>query len=281
MNYSVVKMGVGLLPPLWFALLRSVTGLLFSLALLWVIRPRSSLTRRQRLQAILLGIPGSALFYGFWNLGATQIAPGLASVFIYTYPLWTLFLSIPILNDWPGGKKTGAAFLGFFGVALTAQIGFISVSAGQIGAVLELIVAGFGFAFMNTCFKKLFGKDQLLRANVWQLAGSLIVLAPWAFITTPSPKIDFGPDLLFVLIWVGGIGTAFVYVAFFTLMSRYSVSSLTAYFFLVVVVALVSAYLISAETIDALQAAGVVAIIVAIYLVGQSDKPKQYAAAAH
>ena len=138
----------------------------------------------------------------------------------------------------------------------------------------ELIVAGFGFALMNVCFKRLFKGGQLIRANVWQLAGSLIVLVPWALLTTPAPRIVLGPELFLVLIWVGGIGTALVYVAFLTLMTRYSVSSLTAYFFLVVVVALVSSYFISGETISVLQLAGVIAIIVAIYLVGQSDKPK-------
>lgn len=274
LNYSVVKVGVTLSPPLWFAFLRALTGLVFSLALLPIIRPGGGLTRSQKLAAFLLGIPGSAVFYGLWNLGATQVAPGLASVFIYTYPLWALFLSIPILKDWPSLMKTGAAFLGFFGVALTSQIGITSVPTAQLGAVAELIAAGFGFALMNVCFKRLFNPDQLIRANVWQLTGSLVVLAPWAFITSSPTNTVFGLNLLLVLIWVGGIGTAMVYVAFFTLMAKYSVSSLTAYFFLVVVVALLSSYFISGETIDTLEAAGVAAIILAIYLVGRSDRPK-------
>ena len=98
---------------------------------------------------MLLQSPGSAVFYGFWNIATTQIQPGLVSVFIYTYPLWTLFLSIPVLNEIPSTKRVGAALLGFLGVALTAQIGFVRVPASELGAIAELIVVGFGFGFLK------------------------------------------------------------------------------------------------------------------------------------
>jgi drug/metabolite transporter (DMT)-like permease len=275
LNYPFVKEGVSLSSPLWFAVLRVFSGLIVSVALLFAMKTKGKLTPRQTAAAFLLGIPGSALFFGFWALAATQIPAGLVSVFIYTYPLWTLFLSIPILKDPPSTRRLGAAFLGFFGVALTSQLGFVSVPASELGAIAELVAAGLGFAIMNVYFKKLFKGEQLIRANVWQLAGAFVVLAVWAGVTTPVQGIQWNLDLLLVLIWVGAIGTAVVYVVFFTLMSKYSAASLTAYFFLVVVVALVSSYFISGETIDVLQAVGVGAIIVAIYLVGQSDRSKR------
>jgi probable blue pigment (indigoidine) exporter len=238
------------------------------------MKTKGQLTTKQKAAAFLLGIPGSAIFFGFWDLATTQIQPGLVSVFIYTYPLWTLFLSIPILRDLPSTRRVGGAFLGFFGVALTSQLGFASASTSEVGAIAELVAAGFGFALMNVCFKRFFKGEQLIRANVWQLAGAFITLALWAGLTTPVQGIEWNADLLLVLIWVGAIGTAVAYVAFFTLMSRYSAASLTSYFFLVVIVALVSSFFISGETIDAIQAGGVAAIIVAIYLVGQSDRSK-------
>jgi drug/metabolite transporter (DMT)-like permease len=274
LNYPFVKLGLSLAPPLWLAFLRVLMALVVAVVLLFAMRTEGRLSRRQTVAAFLLGIPGSGLFFGFWTLATTQIEPGLVSVFIYTYPLWTLFLSIPVLGDVPSGKRVGAAFLGFLGVALTSQLGFVRAPLSELGAVAELLAAGFGFALMNVGFKRLFKGEQLIRANVWQLAGAFVTLTLWVPFTTPAGVIKWNLDLLLVLIWLGAIGTAVTFVAFFTLMSRYTASSLTGYLFLVVVVALVSSFFISGETVNSVQAAGVAAIIVAIYLVGQSDRSK-------
>lgn len=275
LNYSFIKLGLTLSPPLWFAFLRVLTALPVAAALPFALKTKGRLSRKQALEAFLIGIPGSAIFFGFWTLATTQIQPGLVSVFIYTYPLWALFLSMPILKDFPSRKKTGAAFLGFFGVALTSQLGFVGLPTAELRAVAELVTAAFTFALMNVCFKRLFKGEQLIQANVWQLTGGLVTLGLWATLTTPVQEVSWNLGLLAVLIWVGAIGTAVVLAAFFTLMSRYNVVSLTAYLFLVVVVALVSSFFISGETISFVQAAGVAAIMVAIYLVEQSDRPRR------
>lgn len=272
LNYPFVKLGLTLAPPLWLAFLRVSVGLTAAIVLLLLMKTGGSLTRREAAAAFILGIPGSGLFWGFWNLATVEIQPGLVSVFIYTYPLWTIFLSVPILKYVPGARRVGAAFLGFFGVALASQLGLANVSVSEVGAIAEAVAAGFGFALMNVMFKRLFKGEQLIRANIWQLTGALVWLALWAGLTTPVEGIQWNLNLLFVLLWVGALGTAVAYVAFFTLMSKYSAASLTAYFFLVVVVALVSSYFISGETVTPIQAAGVAAIIIAIYLVGKSDR---------
>ena len=275
LNYPFVKWGVSLSPPLWFAFLRTLVGLIVATTLSFAMKTKGRLAPRQAAFAFFLGIPGTAMFIGFWSLATTQVEPGLISVSLYTYPLWTLFLSIPILKDFPSTKRMGAAFLGFLGVALTSQIGFVRVPASELGAVAELVMAGSGFALMGVCFKRLFKGEQLVKANTWQLAGALVTLTMWAAFTTPMQGIKWNMDLLVVLIWTGVMGTALAYMAFFTLMSRYGAASLTAYLFLVVVVALVGSFVAFGETIDSVQAAGVAAIIIAIYLVGQSDRPKR------
>ncbi len=77
------------------------------------------------------------------------------------------------------------------------------------------------------------------------------------------------------------LGTAIVFVLWFTLLSRYNAASLTAYTFLVVVVALVGSFFILAlvgsffilgQTIDGVQLAGVLALIVSIYLTSSVEK---------
>jgi drug/metabolite transporter (DMT)-like permease len=270
LNYAFIGEGLTLAPPLWLAFLRVLTGLVTAVPLLYVMKTGGPLTSKQKASAFLLGIPGSTVFFGLWLVAQQTIPSGLASVFIYTYPLWTLFLSVPILGERPGSMKLGAAFLGFFGVALASQVGFVKVPLADVGAMVELVAAGLCFALMNTFFKRLYKGDELLRANAWQLFGSMVTLGTWAALTTPIDGIKWGLNLLLVVLWLGVLGNAVVYVIFFTLLNRYSVSSLTAYFFMVVVIALLSSYLIFGEKISLLQCTGAAAIIAAIYMVSRA-----------
>jgi O-acetylserine/cysteine efflux transporter len=272
-NYVFVKVGLSYAPPLWFAFLRVLVSVAASGILLIAMKTKGGLTRKQEVIAFLLGVPGSTIFFGFWTLGSTEIAPGLVSVFVYTYPLWTLFLSIPILNDFPRPGKVGAALLGFSGVVLTSQLGFVTLPSLELGAIMELVSAGFGFALLGVCFKRLFKGDQLVRANALQMFGGLVGLGVWLGFASPTQGIEWSPNLLLVLLWIGGVGTASVQMVYFKLMSRYSASSLNAYLFLVVAVALAGSFFVLGETVDLVQGVGVAAIVVAIYLVGRSDRP--------
>ena len=272
LNYPFIQAGLSYSPPVWLASLRALTGLLTSLAILLVLRTQGQIDLRQKIAAFLIGIPGIGFFFvGFWTIGETVLPAGEASVLIYTFPIWTLILSLPVLGDRPTPLKVGAALLGFAGVALVARVGTTSPT-GDLVAITLLIVAGFAFALDNVLFKRLFKGDQLLRANVWQLAGGSAFLIAWASLAEPVSAIHWTLALAGAIFWIGVLGTATVFVLWFTLLSRYNAASLTAYTFLVVVVALVGSFFILGQTIDEMQLVGVLALIVSIYLTSSVEK---------
>jgi drug/metabolite transporter (DMT)-like permease len=269
LNYIFVNLGLAYAPPIWLAFFRAVFGFAGVAILLLAMRTKGYLTTKQKLTALLLGVPGSVLFFGLWFLGGTKVLPGLTSVFIYTFPLWIVFLSIPMLGERPKPLKIGAVLIGFLGVALAAQIGFVNLSPDVV-ALVELALAGFCFAFLNVAFKKFFKGEELLRANVWQLAGSLLPLLVWAGLSSPFQAIEWNFELVAVILWLGVLGTAVTFVIWFWLLSQYSASSMGAYSFMGVVVALVSSIIIFGEKISVIQTIGVIAIIVSIYLVSKT-----------
>jgi len=181
-----------------------------------------------------------------------------------------MFISIPVLGERPRPLKIGAALLGFFGVALAEQVGFVNVNLDSV-AIIELAIAGFLFACLNVGFKKFFKGEELLRANVYQLGGSLLPLVVWAGLASPFRTIQWNSELLAVLLWLGIVGTAVSFVAWFWLMSRHNASSMGAYAFMAVVVALTSSFIIFGETVNLIQVIGVLAIIVSIYLVSRTE----------
>jgi drug/metabolite transporter (DMT)-like permease len=271
LNYPFVSLGLAYSPPIWLAFFRALLGFFAAAVLLFAMRTAGSLTTRQKIIALLLGVPGSAVFLGFWFMGETLVPPGLTSVLIYTFPLWIMFISIPVLGERPRPLRIGAALLGFFGVALAEQIGLVNMSS-DLTALVELAIAGFLFAFLNVGFKRFFKGDELLRANVYQLGGSLLPLVVWAEFASPFQAVRWNPELLAVLLWLGIIGTAVSFVAWFWLLSRHSASSMGAYAFTAVVVALASSFIIFGERVNLIQAAGVLAIMVSIYLVNRTER---------
>jgi drug/metabolite transporter (DMT)-like permease len=277
LNYIFVRTAVEYSPPIWLSFLRAVSGFLGALVLLMAFRTKGNLSSQEKVAAFLIGIPGTAIFFAFWILGEQTVPPGEASVLIYTFPIWTLILSIPILKDRPSPLKVGASFLGFGGVALVAGTGTISWTS-NFAAIALLLISGFSFAVDTVLFKRLYKGEQLLRANVWQLGGASVFLLIWALVSEPIQKINWTWQLAGSIVWIGVLGTAVVYVLWFTLLSRYNAASFSAYMFLVVLVALVASFFIFGEKIDALQLVGVVALVMSIYLVNRtaaSEKGKK------
>jgi drug/metabolite transporter (DMT)-like permease len=271
LNYSFIKTGLVYSPPIWLAFLRASSGFLGAFALLVALNTRGYLSFREKLVAFLIGIPGGGIVFSFWFLGERTIPPGETSVLFYTFPIWTLFLSIPILGDRPSALKAGASFLGFGGVALVAGAGTIGW-AGNLAATVLVLLSGFFFAADTVLFKRLFKGEQLLRANVWQLGGGSVFLLIWALVSESYQGINWTWGLAGSIAWVGVLGTGVVFVLWFILLSRYNAASFTAYTFLVVVVALVASFFMFGEKIDGLQLVGVAALFASIYLVSRTSK---------
>jgi len=271
LNYPIVTLGLSYSPPIWLAFFRALSAFLAMMLLLRGLGVKAPLSSKQKAIAAMFGIPGSVLFFGFWLLGSTTVSPGVSSVLVMTFPLWILFLSVPILGDRPSPKKVGAALLGFVGTALASNA-LLQGTGSDALAMVELVAAGFGFGLLNVGMKKFFRGQEMLRANVWQLGASLIPLAVWASFTSPIQSVQWSLGLAFSVFWIGVLGTAVAFVLWFTLLSQYNAASLGSYLFMIVVVALVSSFLAFGEPVDVIQAGGVALIVASIYLVSKNDR---------
>ena len=121
LNYLFVTVGLTGSGPLWLATLRSGIGLTGMVILVTAARGWTVFDLRAKRDALLLGIPNTALFFGLWFLAARSVPPGIASVVIYTFPLWVALLSAPVLGRPLPAVAWASVALGFVGVALIAQ----------------------------------------------------------------------------------------------------------------------------------------------------------------
>jgi probable blue pigment (indigoidine) exporter len=266
LNYLFVRLGLTFAPPLWLALFRSGVGALAVLGCLAAQGGWRSLDRRDARDALLIGVPNTALFFGLWFVAAASIPPGQTAVLVYTFPLWVTLLSGPLLRANPSAWQWVAVTTGFVGVILVSQPWLGGAGTLAPAAVLELLVGSISWAFGTIAFKRRFTGPKVIPANGMQLAGgalTLLLVAPLAegFYVPPSNGVFFG-----VVLWLGLLGTAVAYSIWFRLLDRHSATTLSGYTFLVPLVALTASVTLLGESLGPVQVVGVAAVLIAIFV---------------
>jgi drug/metabolite transporter (DMT)-like permease len=264
LNYLVVRIGLSVAPPLWLAAARSATGAIGVAAFALGTRRFGALPAQGRLEALLIGVPNTGLFFGLWFIAAREIPPGETAVLIYTFPLWVSALSAATGSERLGWTAAAALGVGFAGVVLLSQ----PWSGGPhvpLVSVFEALAGAASWAVGTLLFKRRFGGANVVEANLWQLTGgaaTLFVLAAW----TEAPVFQVGPLLLGSVLWLGLVGTAFAYLVWFWLLDQRAASELSAYVFLVPVLALAVSLAAGFERVDAIEVAGIALVLGSLVL---------------
>ena len=269
-NYLFVREGELFVAPLWLATLRAASGA-GGVAVFLMLRPaRASFSRADRRDAILLGIPNTAVFLALWFVAAPSIPPGQTAVIIYTFPLWVALFSPWVLGSRLGTQHWAAVGLGFAGVVLVSQPWVLGAGHVSVTRVAELLGAAVSWAAATVVFQRRFTPEALSQANLYQLAGGAIALTALAFVFAGPPQPRLSPDLWVSVLWLGLFGTAFAYGVWFFLLRSVHASVLSADAFLVPLVAVALSVLFDGGRLSSVQIVGAALVLIAIYIVGKS-----------
>lgn len=265
LNYLFVRAGLGYASPLWLAAGRASIGAgVVGLMLLVAPTLRGLLDRRGRRDALLLGLPNTAAFFGLWFVAAAEVLPGEAAVLVYTFPLWVALFAQPVLGHRLSGGTVAAVALGFGGVVLITEPWGGGATLPPLTAVAELLGGAVAWAIGTVYFQRRFRGPEMLEANFFQLLGGSGALLLAAFVAGPAaPAASW--TLVGILLWLGALGTAVAYSIWYSLLARTRAGTLSAYLFLVPVVALVASTALLGERLDAVQLGGVAAVLLSVY----------------
>ncbi len=266
-NYLFVRLGEQWVDPLWLAALRAGVGAV-ALGAYLLLSPRPALSAAERRDAILLGVPNTAVFLGLWFVAARGIAPGEAAVVVYTFPLWVALLSPALLRTRLSRRHWVALGVGFAGVVLVSQPWASGGHGTAVVPLVELVGAAVSWAVATVLFQRRFAPEKLATVNGFQLIGGAIPLLAAALLLgqghTPVAQVGLWISVL----WLGVFGTAFAYAVWFYLLRSVPAATLSAYSFLVPLPALGLSAAFLGERVTAVELAGVVFVVLGIYLVG-------------
>ena len=269
-NYLFVRVGELYVTPLWLATLRAGIGAAGVAGYLLVRPSPGPFSDRDRRDALLLGIPNTGLFLALWFVAAPSVAPGAASVIVYTFPLWVALFSPAALGTHLGTAHWVAVGLGFGGVILVSRPWSAGVNSAALLPFVELLGAAVVWAIGTVLIQRRFEPVALARANAYQLLGGAGFLVAVTVATGQVSWVAGPADLWVAVLWLGLYGTAFAYGIWFFLLRQLHASALSAYSFLVPLTALVLSALFEGERLALVQLAGVALVLVSIYLVGRS-----------
>jgi drug/metabolite transporter (DMT)-like permease len=217
-NWPIIRLGLAVIPPLWFAAARLALGA----ACLWLIQVFGSgivAPTRQDLPIIFsVGLLQFGAFLGLTHVAVQFVPPGRSAILAYTTPFWVVPLARFVLKERLTPSHRRALIFGAAGLAVLFNPLAVDYGNGQVllgNGLLLLAAMAWAFAIVH------------VRAHRWRVPPSALI--PWqmslaavavgvvASLLEPTPEIAWNARLLAVLAYNGPIASALCFWAFITI----------------------------------------------------------------
>ncbi len=117
-TWPLIRLGVQLMPPLWYAYMRMAGASLFLFVVLALLG-RLHLPSRHDMPAILsVGIGMMGIFVVFAHLGIQWVQAGRATLLVYTVPLWVTPIAVIFLRERLSRGRLAGLVIGLCGLAI-------------------------------------------------------------------------------------------------------------------------------------------------------------------
>ena len=262
LNYPLVKFAYEYQSPMSLLFFRILFAAVFSFIFFWkgIKFPRDLKTN---LSIFLFGLLNIVLFMGFWFVGEGTESSAISSILIYTYPVISIALSAVLLKEKLSLLRTAGTIVGFVGMFLI----FAEQLSIHPGIGLFFLMAGaVSWALGTVYFKKYLIHVGNFTVNTLQFLYAL----PIVFVfDLGTGAINFGNmswQFLLIVLYMGSLSTSVAYYIYLHLYSKYSVSSISSYFFAVPALSIVFSYFILGENSPLFTYIGFALISIGIYL---------------
>ncbi|MEJ8568839.1 DMT family transporter [Elongatibacter sediminis] len=271
--FPLINVGLRNSPPMAFAGLRaSLSGLVLIAVAQWLKRP--AIPDRSAWGGLaVVGFTATSLgFYGMFY-GGGRVSPGLATVIANTQPLIASALAWVFLQERLSTFQRWGLVAGFGGIVLIGAPN-LSGADSQIQGIAFILVAAIGIAVSNVMLKSLAGRVDVLRAMGWQLLIGALPLAILAFAIEDVSAVNWSTGFIINLLALSVLGTSMAFALWFALLDRATLSQLNAYTFLTPIFGLFMGVIFFAESLHALELAGIGLSLLGIYAVNRRSRVK-------
>jgi len=263
-SFSLVKIAVETVPPIWVMALRLLIGSVVLLAALHFRGRRFSRSRLLWGWYLLLGITGNVAPYFLIGWGTRHITSGLAGVLMAVMPLSVIALAHLVLPDERLTLRRASGFvLGFAGVILLLGpeklLGFRFAGPMLVGQ-LSVVGGAVCYAITAVAARRMPASGSLETATASTLLGAVIGTGAAAAIS-PVQASDIGSAALVSIVVLGVLPTAAAALVYFRLLQIAEAGFVAYCNYLIPVFALIVGAVALDEQIDAQALAGLALIL--------------------
>ena len=265
-SWPVIKVGVGVVPPIWFGCLRYAIATVMLAAIAAVQGRLHPPSRADRRLIIVSGALQMAAYSALTGLALTKVPAGRASVLGFSTPLWVVPLAVWRGQERPSRTALLGVGVGLGGILVIALPTMLRGGANQAVPYLMLTAAALAWAISIVFVREhRFDADPLALAP-WQTLVASALLFVVAIASEGSPPAVVGARALLALAYVGPVATAFAYWAMVELGRRIPASTLSVALLATPSLGLTISSFVLRERIDAPLLAGIVLVAAGIRL---------------
>lgn len=266
-NFPVVKMALGSIPPLAFNALRFPLAALVLVALVRIgggpsdDRPRP--TRREWIRLVVLGIWGNVFYQYLFIYGVDGTSAGNASLLLSTTPVWAAILATAARHDSLPATVWQGVFLALMGMVLVVAGGAgFSFGLETLRGDLLMVAAAVTWASFTVGCTPLIQRFGAMRVTAWTLWVGTPFLVMLGFPGVRS--MDFsqvGAASWVALVYAGVAAIGLAYALWNRGVRRVGAARTAIYGNAVPVVALLATWVTLGDPPTALQIGGAVVIL--------------------
>lgn len=261
--FVAIRWGLRDAPVLWFAALRGLVAGAALLAIAFVQgRPKPAGVRSWRL-IVLLAVTNTSIAFGAMFAGLDGLATGTASVLANAQPLLVLLPAWWLYKERVSARTAVSMVVGFAGLLIVAVPG-----GGGSGAWLS-ILAAVAITAGTLLSRRLAGID-LVQAAGWHFFIGGAILAGVAGAMEGLPQVDWTPRFILSLLYLGLIGSALAFWAWFTETLRSPLGQLAAWTFLTPVFGIAFGLLLTGERPGGWTAVGLALVLASLWVMVRS-----------
>jgi drug/metabolite transporter (DMT)-like permease len=212
-----------------------------------------------------LGFTQTAVFYGATYWGIEAEGAGLAAVLANTDPLFVAALSVPLLGERLTGRQWSGLALGFAGAAMAvSQRGLWPPEPSWAALVVVAGALAWGLGTI-TAVRQVRGAAAPLALAGWQMIVGAAMLGV-AGALEGGPRAT-GLREATLILTLAAVGSALPLAMFYTALIDAPAGVVSAWFFLVPVVGVLTAWPLLGETPSTVLLAGMAGVSVGLWLV--------------
>ena len=268
-SYLFIKIGVDHgLQPFTLIMYRLLIGFLLLAAVVAVARESLPRDRRTYGHLFVMGAVNIAIPFSLITFAEQSVDSSLASVINSAVPLFVIVIAALFLkNESITVNRLAGLAVGFIGVALLVGVDVTKLTTGGATGELALIGATVSYAIGAVYAKRnVHGLRPMIPA-LFQVFFGLLITGTLAFVTERPLAVDWVPDSILSVVWLGLLGSGLAYLCYFRILQHWGATRASLVAYLLPVVGIVLGAVVLSETIAITTLVGTALVIGGIALV--------------